>query len=130
LVLISPDAGAEKKIKELGNLLSSNEKKVPLLCARKVRDTLTGAILATEIYGDVQGRDLIILDDICDGGRTFVELAKALRNQGAGDLYLYVTHGIFSKGLTELKEYFKRVYCYYPLRGSHSNTDPFLITLT
>lgn len=47
-----------------------------------------------------RGRTIaLIVDDICDGGGTFVGLAKELRAAGATRVYLYVTHGIFSKRL-------------------------------
>jgi ribose-phosphate pyrophosphokinase len=111
LTLISPDAGAEKKVKMLAKRLSSQDNLVNSLCASKTRDTLTGNITSTEIHGDVQGGNLIVIDDICDGGRTFTELAKVLKQKGANDIYLYVTHGIFSKGLDVLKDHFKHVYC-------------------
>ena len=38
------------------------------------------------------------MDDICDGGRTFTGIAKALKNKNAGNIYLAVSHGIFSNG--------------------------------
>jgi ribose-phosphate pyrophosphokinase len=41
-----------------------------------------------------------MVDDICDGGRTFIELAKELRGMGAEKVHLYVTHGFFTKGLS------------------------------
>ena len=40
----------------------------------------------------------MIVDDICDGGRTFTGIAKALKNKNAGNIYLAVSHGIFSDG--------------------------------
>jgi ribose-phosphate pyrophosphokinase len=51
----------------------------------------------------------VIVDDICDGGRTFLEIAKTIRSKKRnisifGDkIYLVVTHGIFSAGFDELK---------------------------
>ena len=110
LALVSPDAGAEKKITHLIQHLASP---VEVFYARKTRNKLTGVITSTTLDGDVHGKDLIILDDICDGGHTFIELAKVLKTHGAGNLYLYVTHGIFSKGLDVLKLYFEKVYCYH-----------------
>ena len=70
--------------------------------AKKVRDVATGQIMKTEIDSDqLVGVDTaIIVDDICDGGRTFTELSKVIRESGfQGELILCVTHGIFSKGL-------------------------------
>ena len=67
--------------------------------AQKMRNLKTGEIIKTEILGDVKGKKVLIADDICDGGRTFIELAKVLKNKGAVEVSLFITHGIFSKGL-------------------------------
>ena len=100
--LVSPDGGALKKIFKLSKKMS-----LDVFCAEKVRDTATGAIVRTDIsVQDFNKRNLMIVDDICDGGRTFIELAKVLRARNAGKIELYVTHGIFSKGLKELSEHF------------------------
>jgi ribose-phosphate pyrophosphokinase len=54
----------------------------------------------------------VIIDDICDGGRTFVELAKAIKDgRPTAKVYLVVTHGIFSAGFYELNELFEGIYC-------------------
>jgi ribose-phosphate pyrophosphokinase len=91
-LVICPDAGAEKRIQKL---------RVPYVMATKIRDVKTGDIIDTKLYdyeNKVPGKDVIIIDDICDGGRTFIELAKVLKAHGAASVSLYVTHGIFSKG--------------------------------
>ncbi|MAX71916.1 MAG: hypothetical protein CMC76_12600 [Flavobacteriaceae bacterium] len=59
---------------------------------------------------DLQGKDCLIVDDICDGGGTFIGLAKELKKHNAGNLYLAVSHGIFSKGLEELNQYFTKIF--------------------
>ena len=128
LALVSPDAGAEKKTRTLAKHLSTAEQAVEVFFSSKTRDTLTGNITATEIHGNVHGRNLVIVDDICDGGRTFVELAKALKDADAGDIYLYVTHGIFSQGLSELARYFKHVYCYHTML-SDAEIDSSILTI-
>jgi len=96
--ICSPDAGALKKIHEIQKIFSiPNER---LITALKERDVTTGEITNTEIYHQhpfVTG-SVIIIDDICDGGRTFIELAKKLKKEGFDRIILYVTHGIFSKG--------------------------------
>lgn len=108
-VLIAPDAGAEKKVGALGRHFG-----LPVEVARKVRDTLTGDIVKTAINceTDLTGKRVLVVDDICDGGRTFIELAKVLRGTyQMKELGLYVTHGIFSKGLNALgNPYFDTVY--------------------
>ena len=108
-VLISPDAGANKKVLEVAKQFNG----LPVVRADKVRDTKTGAITGTVVYTElysptahnaVEGKDCLIVDDICDGGRTFIELAKELKRKGAYTVSLWVTHGIFSKGLNVLFE--------------------------
>lgn len=49
-------------------------------------------------------KNILIVDDICDGGATFMLLTKDLYKRGAKSINLFVTHGIFSKGLKPLKE--------------------------
>ena len=76
----------------------------PFLHGEKVRDQLSGKITSYELKGKPEGMNVMIVDDICDGGATFVILAKALYEGGAKEVNLFVTHGIFSKGLEPLKE--------------------------
>ena len=127
-VLIAPDAGAEKKVRELAKRLSTENHRVELACARKVRNTLTGQIISSELQADVQGKRLIIIDDICDGGQTFIELAKVLQAQGAKEIQLYVSHGIFSQGLGVLKPYFTAIYCYHT-HLKQSQIEPEFLTV-
>lgn len=129
LTLLSPDAGAEKKVRSVAKKISSPNKPMDVLCASKTRDTRTGDITATKIHGDVKGKDIIILDDICDGGRTFIELSKVLKKMNSGDIYLYVTHGIFSKGLEVLEECFEHIYCYHTMLEAKQIKNSFLTIL-
>ncbi len=128
LALVSPDAGAEKKTRHLAKRLSMTGQIVEVYCSSKIRDTLTGNITATEIYGDVSGKNLIIVDDICDGGMTFIELAKELKRAEAEDIFLYTTHGIFSKGLNTLKDHFNHLYCHHTML-SEDQIDSSILTI-
>jgi ribose-phosphate pyrophosphokinase len=93
-ILVAPDAGALKKIHRC-----ASDHHLYYIRADKTRDPSTGEITDTVVYSsDLGSSDLLIVDDICDGGRTFVELAKKLRKLTTGKINLYVTHGIFSKG--------------------------------
>lgn len=105
--LVSPDAGANKKVFKL-----SQELDIPMIRADKVRDVKTGQITETIVYADdLTGERVMIIDDICDGGRTFIELAKQLIAKGA-KVDLYVTYGIFSKGKEVLREAgIENIYC-------------------
>jgi ribose-phosphate pyrophosphokinase len=70
----------------------------------KVRDQATGRITSYKLVGDPKDKKVLIVDDICDGGATFILLAKELLDAGATEVNLFVTHGIFSKGLGVLVE--------------------------
>lgn len=129
LDLVSPDAGAEKKTRILAKKLAAHGVHTQVVCCSKVRDTYTGDIVATHVHADVQGKNLLLVDDICDGGRTFIELAKQLQQQGAYALYLYVTHGIFSQGLDELTRYFTHIYCLHTMRPNAPLLHPQLTVL-
>lgn len=97
--LVAPDAGAAKKTEE-----AAKEVEKPYITMAKVRNLKTGEITGMRILDDVDltGKTVMILDDICDGGRTFIEAAKYLREAGAERVELCVTHGIFSKGVENL----------------------------
>lgn len=112
-VIISPDAGAEKKIYPLLQKLNYTGE---LVTAKKHRDLVTGDILETivPLTNKCLDKDFVIIDDICDGGRTFMEVAKLIKNNRVfsnSKVYLIVTHGIFSAGFKELGKYFDGIYC-------------------
>lgn len=105
--LISPDGGALKKIYKVSDYLGGIE----VVECSKSRDVKTGKLSGFKVYNDdLQGADCLIVDDICDGGGTFIGLAEALKSKNAGKLYLAVSHGIFSKGFTEMNAIFEKVY--------------------
>jgi ribose-phosphate pyrophosphokinase len=129
LTILSPDAGAESKVREVAKRLTSKGNSINMLFARKSRNALTGNIISTEVFGDVKGKNIIILDDICDLGSTFISLTTQLRKKGANEIYLYITHGIFSKGLSNLKAEFNHVYCYHTMLDSKDVDEKFLTIL-
>jgi ribose-phosphate pyrophosphokinase len=98
-VLVSPDAGAYKKIFTAGVAVKFEG---DIVACNKVRNLKTSEIVKMEISSDVTGKICIIVDDICDGGRTFKELAEILKAHGAKKVILVVTHGIFSYGIEPL----------------------------
>jgi ribose-phosphate pyrophosphokinase len=106
--LISPDAGSNKKIYDLAKSIGyTNE----IIRCDKLRDIPTGQIIETIVYkDDFDGKDAIIVDDICDGGKTFIELAKVLKQKNVGKIYLVITHGIFSQGFEGLASYVSGIY--------------------
>lgn len=113
--LVAPDAGALKKTHKLAQQLNT-PRFLGVIESSKIRDTKTGEITGTVVHAPgnpLWGSGLdssafrgeqdfpivyVIPDDICDGGRTFIELAKELRSLGALQVHLYVTHGFYTKG--------------------------------
>jgi ribose-phosphate pyrophosphokinase len=109
IALVSPDAGAFKKIYDVAKHFGIEK----IITATKVRDMKTGNILHTDVPGIDQHTKIkyVIVDDICDGGRTFIEIAKTIHNvRPTAKIYLVVTHGIFSAGYDELNKYFSGIF--------------------
>ena len=81
-----PDEGAAKRYSEL--------MKAEYIFGIKHRDWRSGKIEGLELTTPekVSGRDVLIVDDICSRGGTFTHTARALKEAGANDIYLYVSH--------------------------------------
>jgi ribose-phosphate pyrophosphokinase len=117
-LLLFPDASAEKRYSAYGFRHQTSKGGLMALdwvTAEKVRTPSTGEIVgfklgeisnsAGRVKGEtVKGKNVLIVDDLADGGRTFIEAAKAAYERGAKTVSLYVTHGIFSRGLAPLRE--------------------------
>jgi ribose-phosphate pyrophosphokinase len=125
ICLVSPDGGALKKIYDVAEHFGIPK----IITAMKHRDITTGKITHTEVPTLDQHNDIkyVIVDDICDGGRTFVELAKTIHiSRPSAEIYLVVTHGIFSQGIAPLAEHFEAIFCtnsYKDIVNSSEDTD-------
>jgi ribose-phosphate pyrophosphokinase len=112
--LVSPDSGALKKVFNVAEAIRYTGE---IVIASKHTNLETGKIDYTNVPLDgvinrSQNLDFFIFDDICDGGRTFIEIAKVIRKtKPEAKCYLCITHGIFSAGLYELSQWFERIYC-------------------
>jgi ribose-phosphate pyrophosphokinase len=96
VVLVSPDAGAAKRQVRMSQDLQLFD----VAEGKKHRDLETNRLTGFGVdREDFQGKVALIVDDLCDGGGTFVGLAKVLRERGASAVHLMVTHGLFPKGL-------------------------------
>lgn len=88
-----PDKGAAERYK-------NSFPNVPVLFCEKIRDQLTGNILGLKVICDTpfNNKSILIVDDICDGGMTFIKVAEALQRFTPKQIDLAVSHGLFSKG--------------------------------
>lgn len=108
-IVVVPDAGATRKA---GEWVGAAD----VVQAHKRRDPRTGRLDDFGVVAEgLDGRPCVIVDDICDGGGTFLGLAELLRSRhDAGPLSLIVTHGLFTKGLDALSAAFDRIYTFGP----------------
>ena len=90
IVCIAPDVGGTERARALGKILN-----VGLAIVDKRRPK-PGQSQVMNIIGEVKGKTCIIVDDIIDSGGTIVNAAKALKNRGAKEVYVYITHGVLS----------------------------------
>lgn len=104
--IVAPDAGAEKKAHRIAKHIGAKE----VVTASKCRNVSDGTITGMELHGDVAGKDVLVFDDICDGGATFVHLSNLLTQRGARSKTLFVTHGIFSKGVDAVAPFWDKIY--------------------
>jgi ribose-phosphate pyrophosphokinase len=104
--LVSPDGGALKKIYKVAESFRNNEL-LGLIQCTKHRDLKTGKITHTEVHGpkDLQGKDVVIADDICWGGASVNAIAEELELCNAGKLILFVSHGFFTRGLDAMDRF-------------------------
>ena len=122
-VVVIPDAGASKKAFAW---VSPDETVVQAL---KHRDPRTGRLSGFQVLADdLGGRPCVVVDDICDGGGTFLGLAAELRAKNAGPLRLAVTHGLFTKGLGALREAYAAIHT-FAYADEPTPADPVLHTL-
>ena len=90
IVVVSPDHGGVKRARNLAEML---ECQIAIIDKRRPRANVCEAC---NIIGDVDGKDVIIVDDIIDTGGSLVAAANILKEKGANDIYVCVSHGIFS----------------------------------
>lgn len=126
-ILVSPDAGASKKIYKIAEQISY---KGDIITCSKDRDSegkLTKCVVPVKDTGPLCMKDYIIIDDICDGGSTFINIAKELKKlYNCNKIYLIVTHGIFSKGFGELQQYFDGIYTTNSYKQLNPDTQDFI----
>lgn len=110
--LVAPDLGAAKKVKALqAYMYKEYNAPYPIIQCDKTRCPETGGITGFKILeGSPFGRHCLMVDDICDGGGTFMGLSDVIRENGSLGQSLYVTHGIFSKGIGALSHKFQSIF--------------------
>ncbi len=95
IICVAPDVGGVERARALGQKLN-----IGLAIVDKRRPA-PGKSQVMNIIGNVKGKNCLLVDDIIDSGGTIVNGAKALKEKGAKDVYVYVTHGVLSGNAVE-----------------------------
>ncbi len=95
VVVVSPDHGGVVRARRLANILNA-----PIAIVDKRRPR-PNEVEAQSVIGDVDGKICVIVDDICDTAGSLCAAAKILIDNGAREVYVGITHGIFSKNALE-----------------------------
>ena len=109
LMVISPDEGATGRAIYLASILG-----VDMGMFYKRRDYTKivngkNPIVAHEFLGsDLNGKDAIIIDDMISSGDSMLDVAKQLKERGAGRIFVFSTFGLFTSGLDRFDEAFKQ----------------------
>lgn len=115
--VLAPDKGSVDKAATIACHLE-----VDVHNCGKERDVSTGKIIRSTLPADVDftGKVVLIPDDLCDGGYTFIKLAEQVKSAGANQVDLYVTHLIASKGLDTFNGLIDNIYFHHTV-GNYVN---------
>jgi ribose-phosphate pyrophosphokinase len=92
IAVISPDVGGVVRARAVAKRIDAS---LAIVDKRRERP---GDSEVMNVIGDVKGKTCILVDDIVDSGGTLVNAADALLEQGATDVYAYITHGVLTGG--------------------------------
>ncbi|MCL2647705.1 MAG: ribose-phosphate pyrophosphokinase [Phycisphaerales bacterium] len=90
VAIVSPDPGNLKAASYYAKLINAD-----LAFIDKRRDSAT-SVEMDNIVGDIQGKSILMIDDMITTGGTIAEASRVLREQGAGKIYAAATHGVFA----------------------------------
>ena len=111
LMIISPDEGAMGRAVYFANILGVD---MGMFYKRRDYSTVVNGknpIVAHEFLGDsVEGKDVIIIDDMISSGESMLDVAKQLKDRKAGRVFVCTTFGLFTDGLEKFDEYYEKGY--------------------
>ena len=90
LICVAPDVGGVERTRALSRRINTN---IAIIDKRR---PAPGKSEVMNIVGNVKNKNCVIIDDIIDSGGTIVNAAKALKEKGAKDVYVYITHAVLS----------------------------------
>lgn len=96
MVVCSPDVGFAKSASAYANLLG-----VPVVIGNKQRTDHSENAEVLEVIGEVEGKNVVMVDDFTITGGSLISMANLLKSRGAKDVYAAVTHGVLAQGAAE-----------------------------
>ena len=92
--IVSPDHGGAVRARKFAELITK-EIKIAIVDKRRIGPNVSEIV---GLLGDVKNKNCIIIDDMIDTGGTIIKAAEYLKENGAKNIYIAATHGLFSKG--------------------------------
>jgi ribose-phosphate pyrophosphokinase len=90
LIFASPDVGSTNRVREVANYFGADM----VICDKHRKKA--NEISSMRVIGDVEGRDVLIIDDICDTAGTLTKCAGMLKEKGAKSVRALITHPVLS----------------------------------
>ena len=109
LMFIAPDEGATERVVFLASIFGVN---IGMFYKRRDYSTIvngTNPIIAHDFCGgDVEGMDVIIVDDMIDSGGSMLDVSSQLKEKGARRVFIFSTFGLFSRGFEKFDEAYEK----------------------
>lgn len=101
IVVVSPDHGGAVRARLLADIINTSEE---IAIVDKSRSLIPNKSEIRGILGNVNNKDVVIIDDMIDTGGTIIQASEALKKAGAKRVLVAATHGIFSRGFAEFEK--------------------------
>ena len=129
LMIISPDEGAMSRAVYFSNILGVD---MGMFYKRRDYSTIVNGknpIVAHEFLGDsVEGKDVIIIDDMISSGESMLDVAKQIKERGANRVLICTTYGLFTDGLAKFDDYYAKGWIDYVVTTNLNYRNPELLT--
>ncbi|NLZ81529.1 MAG: ribose-phosphate pyrophosphokinase [Clostridiales bacterium] len=108
LMIVTPDEGGMDRAVYYANVLGVNMGMFYKKYEHSIHETGENAYAEFTFLGDsIEGKDVIVVDDMIDTGKSLLEVCKELKLRKANRIFICVTFGLFTKGLNAFDEYYE-----------------------
>ena len=129
LMIISPDEGAMGRAVYFSTILGVD---MGMFYKRRDYSVIVNGknpIVAHEFLGSsVEGKDVVIVDDMISSGESMLDVAKQLKDRKARRVFVCTTFGLFTDGFEKFDEFYEKEYIYKVITTNLNYRDPELLT--